>query len=208
MSPVPLSRTAISRSWGSYSNVYPGSTSTTRPVASWSTVTATPSISTSVRRWPGPRGDVTSSASPMLNRSPPSAARANGACTTPARPAASVPTSPGAKSWLTSDDTSGPGARPARRTDSTALGPKARLRLATRPTTSRVVVADPALAPVCADVGPARAYAPITAPAAYHRSSTVTTARPSARNVSSAAATSPPPRVSSRPAEPGSDSSV
>ena len=54
----------------------------------------------------------------------------------------------------------------------------------------------------------APAYAPITAAAGNHRSSTVTTALPSARNVSSAAATSPPPRVSSRPVAPGFSSSV
>jgi hypothetical protein len=49
----------------------------------------------------------------------------------------------------------------------------------------------------------ASSYAPITAPAGNHRSSTVTTARPNARSVSSAVAMSPPPPVISRPAAPG-----
>ena len=52
------------------------------------------------------------------------------------------------------------------------------------------------------------AYAPITAPAGNHRSSSVTTACPSARSVSSAVATSPAPRVSSRPVAPGLSASA
>jgi hypothetical protein len=92
----------------------------------------------------------------MLNRSPPCGARSNGACSTPARSLAKAATCPAPTSWCSSADTSGAGAGPSHdhaslnrvagsypypRQCAVALGAKPKVRLATRPTTSRTTSA-------------------------------------------------------------------